>query len=158
MNLSGGVAVDAATNQALVVQSGSSSILLVNLGPVAATTMKAVNVTEVLVPSADGVNVGGIASATFPQGTVTSATNLNGVKIFGSGFSLGGAVVRLDGVPLASPTVISDREIHVSVPSTFLKHPHRYALDVIAGGVQSNASDFIVVGAVDLSGVCKELF
>jgi DNA-binding beta-propeller fold protein YncE len=154
LSFSGGVAVDAATNQALVVQSGSSSILVVNLGPVASTAMKTVNVSEVLVPSADGVNVGGIPGATFPQGTLTSTTALTGVKIFGSGLSNSPAV-RLDGIPLGAPTVISDRELHVDVPASFLKHPHRYSLDVIAGGVQSNASDFIVVGAVDLSGVCK---
>lgn len=155
LSLAGGVAVDAATNQALVVQSGSNSILLMNLGPFPSTAMKAVNISEVLVPSADGVNIGGIPGAAFPQGTLTSTTALTGVKIFGSGLS-NSPVVRLDGTPLGAPTVINDREIHVDVPASFLKHPHRYALDVVAGGVQSNAADFIVVAAVDLSSACKD--
>lgn len=155
LNLSGGVAVDGATNQALVVQSGTSDIVVVNLGPVASTVQKAVHISEVLVPSADGVNVGGIPGASFPQGTLTSANALTGVKIFGAGFS-NSPVVRLDGTALGAPTVISDRQLQVNIPASFLKHPHRYALDVIAGGVQSNASDFFVVAAVDLSQVCKD--
>jgi DNA-binding beta-propeller fold protein YncE len=155
INLSGGLAVDGATNQALVVQSGSSSILVVNLGPVPSTVQKAVHISEVLVPSADGVNIGGIPGATFPQGTLSSANTLTGVKIFGAGFS-NSPVVRLDGTALAAPTVISDRQLQVDIPASFLKHPHRYALDVIAGGVQSNAADFIVVAAVDLSQICKD--
>jgi len=32
--------------------------------------------------------------------------------------------------------------------------PHHYALDVISGGSQSNASEFIVVKAVDMSVAC----
>jgi DNA-binding beta-propeller fold protein YncE len=154
LKLSGGVAVDGATNQALVVQSGTSGIVVVNLG-FASTVQKAVHVSEVLVPSADGVNAGGIRGANFPQGTLTSANPLTGVKVFGAGFS-NSPVVRLDGAALGAPTVISDRELQVDIPASFLVHPHRYALDVIAGGVQSNASDFFVVAAVDLSQVCKD--
>jgi hypothetical protein len=155
LKLSGGVAVDAATNQAIVTQSGSGSIVLVNLGPTGSTVMKPVQVTEVLVPSADGVNVGGIPGASFPQGTLTSTTDLAAVKIFGSGFSLGGAVVHLDGTAIPTPSPVNDREIDVTIPKSFLKFPHRYALDVVSGGVQSNASDFIVVAAVDMSLVCS---
>ena len=155
LKLSGGVAVDGATNQALVVQSGTSDIIVVNLGPVASTVQKGVHISEVLVPSADGIHVGGIKGANFPQGTLTSANPLTGVKIFGAGFS-NSPVVRLDGTALSAPTIVSDRELHVDIPASFLKHPHRYALDVLAGGVQSNASDFFVVAAVDLSQVCKD--
>jgi DNA-binding beta-propeller fold protein YncE len=155
LKLSGGVAVDAATNQAIVTQSGSGSIVVVNLGPTGSTVMKPVQVTEVLVPSADGVSIGGIPGASFPQGTLTSTTTLVGVKIFGSGFSLGGATVHLDGTPVPSPNIVSDREIDINIPPSFLKFPHRYALDVVSGGVQSNASDFIVVTAVDMNPVCS---
>ena len=156
LNLFGGLAVDPATNQVLVVQSGSGSILLVNLGPTASTALKPVQVTEVLVPSADnGVSLGGIPGAAFPQGTLTSTTNLANVKVFGSGFA-SGAVVRLDGTAISTPAPVSDREIDVTIPAAFLAFPHRYALDVISGGVQSNASDFIVVKAIDFSPICKD--
>jgi DNA-binding beta-propeller fold protein YncE len=154
LQLFGGVAVDAPTNQALVAQSGSGSILLVNLGPTGSTALKPVQVTEVLVPSADGgISLGGIPGASFPQGTLTSTTDLTGVKIFGSGFA-SGAVVRLDGTAISTPTPINDREIDVTIPALFLGVPHRFALDVVSGGVQSNASDFIVVKAVDMTPVC----
>lgn len=157
LKLFGGLAVDPGTNQALVVQSGSGTIQLVDLGagntPVA---LKSVQVTEVFVPSAapsDPNTLGGITGASFPQGTVTSTADLAGVKIFGSGFA-SGAVVHLDGTAIPSPTIVNDREIDVTIPASFLKFPHRYALDVVSGGVQSNASDFIVVASVDMTSVC----
>src|SRR5205807_9058241 len=34
--------------------------------------------------------------------------------------------------------------------------PHRYALDVVSGGVQSNATDFMVIQAVNMSTVCTD--
>jgi len=152
--LNGGLAVDAATNQAVVVNSSAGTITLVGLGPI-----KPVHVTEVVVPSAapsDPFTQGGIPGANFPQGTVTSTTNLVGVKIFGSGFLNGGATVRLDTTQISTPPPVSDREIDVTIPASFLAAPHHYALDVISGGVTSNASDFFVVKAIDLSGVCKD--
>jgi DNA-binding beta-propeller fold protein YncE len=158
ITLSGGVVVDAATNQAIVVEPASGTVLLVNLGPTS-LQLKPVQVSEVLVPSAapsDPKTIGGIPGAAFPQGTLTSATDLVGVKIFGSGFTNGTAVVRLDGTAITTPAPFSDREIDVTIPATFLKFPHRYALDVFSGGVTSNASDFIVVKAIDLSNICKD--
>jgi DNA-binding beta-propeller fold protein YncE len=77
------------------------------------------------------------------------------VKIFGSGFATG-AQVRLDGTAIATPNPISNREIDVTIPKAFLSAPHRFALDVVSGGVQSNASDFIVVQAVDMSKICTD--
>src|SRR5262249_47916915 len=38
--------------------------------------------------------------------------------------------------------------------ASFLNAPHHYALDVISNGSQSNAVDFIVVKAVDMSVAC----
>ena len=154
LKLFGGLAADGATNQAIVVQSGSGTIQLIDLGGVQTNAfMKPVQVTEVLVPSADGINVGGISKANFPQGTLTSSTDLANVKVFGSGFT-SGAVVRLDGAAISTPAPVNDREIDVTIPASFLKFPHRYALDVVSGGVESNASDFIVVAAVDMTPVC----
>jgi DNA-binding beta-propeller fold protein YncE len=158
--LNGGLAVDAATNQAVVTNSSAGTVTLVALGPTSSVaTIKPVHVTEVLVPSAapsDPFTQGGIPGANFPQGTQTSATDLVGVKIFGSGFSGSGTTVQLDGTAVPSPTVVSDREIDVTIPASFLAVPHHYALDVVSGGATSNASDFFVVKVVDLSVVCKD--
>jgi len=157
--LNGGLAVDAATNQSLVVNSSTGTVTLVGLGPASPTVLKPVHITEVIAPSAapsDPFTLGGIPGANFPQGTQTSATALAGVKIFGSGFTGSGTTVRLNGTAIPSPTVVSDREIDVTIPASFLTVPHHYALDVVSGGATSNASDFFVVKVVDLSTVCKD--
>lgn len=159
LTLSGGLAVDAATNQAVVVNSAAGTVTLVSLGPAPPTMIKSVHVTEVIVPSAaptDPFTLGGISGANFPQGTQTSATDLVGVKIFGSGFLGSGTTVHLDGIPIPTPPATSDREIDVTIPASFLAVPHHYALDVVSGGATSNASDFFVVKVVDLSPVCKD--
>ena len=157
LTLWGGIAVDSATNQAFIVQSGSSTIQIVNLG-----SFKASEITEVVVPSPSpgpGV-IGGIPKALVPQATLTSAIDLPGVQIFGSGFDTN-TQVRLDGTGFASTvlgnfTFVSSRQITVTVPHSFLSTPHHYALDVINGSnVQSNASDFIVIQAVDMTSVCS---
>jgi 6-phosphogluconolactonase (cycloisomerase 2 family) len=157
LTLWGGIAVDSATNQAFVVQSGSSTIQIVNLG-----SFKATEITEVVVPSPSpgpGV-IGGIPKALVPQATLTSAIDLPGVQIFGSGF-VAGAQVLLDGVDITtqggSITNIppNGREIDVTIPKFFLSAPHHYALDVSIGGVVSNATDFIVIQAVDMTSVCS---
>jgi len=159
ITLNGGLAVDAATNQAIVVNSAAGTVTLVSLGSDPSTTLKPVHITEVIVPSAaptDPFTLGGIPGANFPQGTQTSAADLIGVKIFGSGFSGAGTTVRLDGTSLPSPTVVSDREIDLTIPASFLAVPHHYSLDVVSGGATSNSSDFFVVKIVDLSVVCKD--
>jgi DNA-binding beta-propeller fold protein YncE len=163
LRLWGGIAVDPATNQAFVVESGSTTaagagqIEVINLG-----VLKAAQITEVIVPSPSpgpGV-IGGIPKALVPQATLTSTTDLAGVQIFGSGFDTN-TQVRLDGAGFASTvlgnfTFVSSRQITVTVPHSFLSTPHHYALDVINGsGEQSNASDFIVIQAVDMTGVCS---
>jgi DNA-binding beta-propeller fold protein YncE len=156
--LSGGVAVDAATNQAFVTESGSNLIQIVNLGPGPTNTLKTAEITEIVVPSpAPGPGIiGGVPKAFVPQGTLTSATDLVGLKIFGGGL-VSGAQVRLDGTPLPGANVVVDasgRFITATVPASFLSAPHHYALDVVSGGVQSNATDFIVIKAVDMSVAC----
>jgi DNA-binding beta-propeller fold protein YncE len=157
LTLWGGIAVDPATNQAFVVQSGSSTIEIINLG-----SFKTTEITEVVVPSPSpgpGV-IGGIPKALVPQATLTSAIDLPGVQIFGSGF-VAGAQVLLDGVDITtqggSITNIAPngREIDVTIPKFFLSAPHHYALDVSIGGVVSNATDFIVIQSVDMTSVCS---
>jgi DNA-binding beta-propeller fold protein YncE len=156
--LSGGVVVDAVTNQAFVAETGSNVIQVVNLGPGPSNTLKAAQITEVVVPSptpGPGI-IGGIPKALVPQGTLTSAVDLAGVQIFGGRF-VAGAQVRLDGTALPGANVAVDpsgRFITATIPKSFLSVPHHYALDVISGGVQSNAVDFIVLKAVDMSVAC----
>jgi DNA-binding beta-propeller fold protein YncE len=152
--------VDPVTNQAFVVESGSTAsgsaspgqIEIINLG-----TIKAVQITEVIAPSPipGPAVIGGIPNALVPQGTLTSAVDLAGVQIFGSGF-VAGAQVRLDGaaIPPANVQVVSNRELIATIPASFLTVPHHYALDVVSGGVQSNATDFIVIKAVDMTVAC----
>lgn len=156
LNLWGGVAVDGPTNQAFVVQSGSGTIQILNLGPAPSNALKTAQVTEITVPAAGSAILGGIPGAYFPQGTLTSTANLSGVQIFGSGFD-SSTQVRLDGTPLPSGNVqfVSNRLLTATIPASFLAAPHRFALDIVNGsGVQSNATDFIVVQAVSMSPAC----
>ena len=165
LTLFGGLVVDPSTNQAFVVMSGSSQIDVINLGPAPSNQLKAAEISEVVVPSpTPGLGViGGIPNATVPQGTLTSATPLAGVEIFGSGFDAG-TQVRLDGQAFATCAaaqgacqVVNSRQLTVTIPALYLSFPHRFALDVVNHeGVQSNASDFFVIQSVDLSHVCTD--
>ncbi|HVO57748.1 MAG TPA: hypothetical protein VMT51_08650 [Dongiaceae bacterium] len=157
LNLFGGVAVDYATNQAFVSQSGSNSIQIVNLGPNGGTVLKAAQITELQVPTVSGAQIGGIPGALMPQGTLTSTSNLTGVQIFGSGFD-SGTQVLLDGVSIGSGNVtfVNSRILRVTIPASFLGMPHRYAVSVTNGsGSKSNATDFFVIKAVDLTTACS---
>jgi len=163
LTLWGGLAVDPASNQAFVVMSGSGGIQVVNLGPTSGPSgnaLKAVQISEILVPSPNpGLGViGGIPNATVPQGTLTSTTDLTGLQIFGSGFDAG-TQVRLDGTPIPSADVqfLTSRQLSVTIPAANLSFPHRFALDAVnSSGVQSNATDFFVIQAVDMSKICTD--
>jgi DNA-binding beta-propeller fold protein YncE len=165
LNLFGGLAVDPSTNQAFVLMSGSGTIDIVDL--TGATPVKPTHVSEVIVPyptPGPGV-IGGVPNALVPQATLTCKTpvppattcDLAGVQIFGSGFD-STTQVRLDGtsIPPSDVQLNSARQLTVTIPGSFLTFPHHYALDVlnVGSGVRSNAVDFIVVQAVDLSKVC----
>jgi hypothetical protein len=176
LTLFGALAVDPSTNQAFVVKSGSGTIDIVDLGSVfTATPIKSAHINELIVPSSPpsictqpspgNPIVSGIPNTVFPQGTLTSTTDLCGVQIFGSGFLSGGSgttQVRLDGVslPPANVTVVSPRQLTITIPAVpFLATPHKYAVDVLTSGgsgpnAQSNATDFYVVQAVDMSSIC----
>jgi hypothetical protein len=179
LNLFGGLAVDPVTNQAFVVKSGSHDIDIVDLGSFfKGTPIKSAHINELVVPSAPPALLGCPQSAggspivsgipgigvVFPQGTLTSTTDLCGVQVFGSGFLSGGSGttnVRLDGtaIPSTNVNVVSPRQLYITIPSSFLAVPHKYALDVLTSGgsgpnAQSNATDFYVVQAVDMSTVC----
>lgn len=162
LKLFGGIAVDPATNQAFVVMSGSSQIDIINLGPSSTNQLKPVQITEIQVPSPNpGLGViGGIPNATLPQGTLTSSTDLTGVQVFGSGFDAM-TQVRLDGtaLPASDVQLVNSRQLTVTIPASFLSFPHRYALDAVTpdtsfGSEQSNATDFFVIKAVDMTSAC----
>lgn len=160
LKLFGGLAVDPVSNQAFVVMSGSGNIDVVNL--TGSVPVKPLHVSEVIVPSPNpgpGI-IGGIPNGLVPQATLTSTSALSGVQIFGTGFD-STTQVLLDGTSITSGSapgsvvVNSPRQLTATVPPSFLGFPHHYALTLTNGsGVQSNAVDFIVVQAVDLSQVC----
>lgn len=161
LNLFGGVAVDPATNQAFVVQSGSGTIQIVNLGPSGSTALKTAQISELQVPVPKNVPnpplVGGIPGALMAQGTLTSGSDLQKVQIFGSGFD-SSTQVRLDGTALPSGNVqfVSNRNLTITVPASFLAAPHHYSVDVVNGsGVRSNVTDFFVIKSVDLKTACS---
>jgi DNA-binding beta-propeller fold protein YncE len=185
LTLFGGLAVDPVTNQAFVVKSGSGTIDIVDLGSgfksptiTAPPAIKTAQINELIVPSSPPTGcpqptpgnpiVSGIPNTIFPQGTLTSPTNdLCGVQIFGSGFlgaASGTTQVRLDSLPIpaSNVTVVSPRQLTVTIPQSFLTAPHKYAVDVLTTNSQtnatsqSNATDFYVVQAVDMSKICTD--
>jgi hypothetical protein len=180
LTLFGGLAVDPATNQAFVVKSGSGAIDIVDLGSVfTKTPIKTAQINELMVPSSPPPGcpqptpqnsiVSGIPNAIFPQGTLTSPANdLCGVQILGSGFfsgASGSTEVRLDSVAIPGSNVTvnpNQRQVTVTIPKSFLSPPHKYALDVLTTDsstgltAQSNATDFYVVQAVDMSKICTD--
>jgi DNA-binding beta-propeller fold protein YncE len=176
LTLFGGLAVDPATNQAFVVMSGSNQIDIIDLGPCSAAnncvnpfnSLKPAEISDILVPSPNpGLGIiGGIPHATVPQGTLTSSNDLTGLQIYGAGFDAS-TFVRLDGAPIqpgpktVGPLVqfVNSRQLTVTIPSTYLSFPHRFALDVVTpdapgGSSQSNATDFFVIQAVDMTPAC----
>ena len=149
LSIPGAVAVDGSTNTALVVNSGSNNVSVVTLG----TNIKPVEIQSVQTSS-------GIPGAILPQTVLTTdSTPVAGgpvtLRILGTGFQSATPVqVRLDGTPLTGATVVSNTEVDVTVPATFLNVPRRYALDVLVGSVGSNATDFTVLQTVDLTSAC----
>ncbi len=148
LTIPGALAVDASANTALAVNSGSNNISVITLG----TNIKPVHIEQVLTSSA-------IPGAILPQAVLTTnSTPLAGgpvtLRILGTGFQSGTpAQARLDGTALTA-TVVSNTEIDATVPASFLAVPRHYALDVVVGGVGSNATDFTVVQSVDLTPAC----
>ncbi len=143
---SGPVAIDPGTNLAVVANTTSNDVSIISLDG-ANPAMKSLHVEQVLIPAPRQ-----LASNV----TLTSPLDLSGVRILGHGFSAGTPVVCLDGAQVPGAT-ISDREIDVTIPhSPFLTLPRRFALEVVnaascSGSVRSNAADFTVVEAVDVT-------
>lgn len=148
----GAVAVDPASNRTFVASAGTNTLYWLSLGNDSQpANFQPASILEVRIPSGKG-----IPNELLPQATVTSASPLTGVQIFGRGFTSGAVTVRLDGQSITSSggsvTVNSDEQLTVTIPPTpFLQTPHRYALDVLVSGVASNISDFTVVQAIAMA-------
>jgi DNA-binding beta-propeller fold protein YncE len=133
---SGAVVVDPPSNLALVANSTSDDVSIISLG-----SIKPLHVSEVLIPSARRL---------IPGVTLTSTTDLP-VTIIGAGLS--GALVRLDGTTVGGGTASNGgRQLDVTIPASFLAAPRRFALDVVNGGINSNAVGLTVAQTVDVTG------
>lgn len=127
------VAIDPATNQAVVVDQGGGQVFLVSLGP-------AVHPLQIVESSpAVAFSTPGVASADLQ------------LMIDGTGFVAGSSQVLLDGtaLPAAKVNVVSARRIVATVPGAMLDAARRYTVQVQnTGGTVSNVSDLAVVQAV----------
>jgi DNA-binding beta-propeller fold protein YncE len=144
LKLPGALAVDPNSNIALVANSGSDNLSFFHLSQF----IKPVHIEQVITPAVPGTLLP--QSAVITSGSAPGA--LAGVRILGSGFD-SSSQVRLDGQPLPTGAggvqVISNREIDVTIPASFLAVPRRYGLDVVNGSnVVSNATDFTVLESV----------
>jgi DNA-binding beta-propeller fold protein YncE len=139
LTIPGALAVDAVGNQAIAANSGSGTLTVVQLG-----NIKPVHIQELRTPDVPGTTLRH-AALTTPAAPLST---LGGVTLFGSGFD-GTSQVRLDGTPLASGvTFVNSHEIDltITIPPALVGVPHRFAVDVVTGGVLSNTVDFTVIG------------
>lgn len=125
------VAVDPATNQALVVDQTGGQVYFVALGP-AINPLQIVEASPAITASTPGV----------PSADLTLTIN-------GTGFVNGTSQVLLDGTPVVSTANASGRQIVATVPGAMLNAARRYTVQVQnAVGVVSNVTDLTVVQAV----------
>jgi DNA-binding beta-propeller fold protein YncE len=128
------VAVDPATNEAVIANQSANTISVVSLG-----SARSNQIVE-----------------SSPDTVFTSATPVT-LTITGSGFQ-SGATVRLDQVPIATSSVISSctttlpivcRQLTATVPVSLLGSARRFMLDVLnADGTVSNVTVFTVIQPV----------
>jgi DNA-binding beta-propeller fold protein YncE len=123
------VAVDPASNKAVVVNHEDGTVSLVSLG----TTIDPLQITE----ASPAVVFGG------PGAANTTLT------IVGGGFAAGSSEVLLDGTALSGGdvNVVSSRKIVATVPASMLEAARRYVVQVQngAGGAVSNVTDLSIV-------------
>jgi DNA-binding beta-propeller fold protein YncE len=130
------VAVDPATNTAVVVNQGDNTVSVFSLGP----ATRPVAITET---SPKTVNI----ESTLSSAATSSAQTLT---VIGKGFT-NTSQVSLDGTALTT-AFVSDRKLTAVIPSSLLTTARRFAVDVSnAGGVFSNVSDFTVTQSVDVA-------
>ena len=144
LKLFGALQVDPVSNIAIVANSGSDNLSFFHISQF----IKPVHIEQVITPAIPG--------ALMPQSvSITSGTSpaaVSGVRILGSGFDAN-SQVRLDGQALPSGPggvqFVSDRELDVTIPASFLSAPRRYGLDVVnSASVASNITDFTVLESV----------
>jgi DNA-binding beta-propeller fold protein YncE len=166
--VNGPMIYDPKTKLVLVANAGSNSISYLNLDPPTASShfkaveIKRVDVISGGVPSAQpslgspipaGCNPAGYTGQYMQQGVMIGCTS--SLRIFGQGFSGGGAQVRLDGSTNGvTTTLINDGEVDATIASSVLTVPHDFALDVVAGGVNSGTTDLHAVGVTNLKKAC----
>ncbi|MGB8542940.1 MAG: hypothetical protein WCD49_15020 [Candidatus Acidiferrales bacterium] len=131
LNMPEAVAIDAATNQAYVVNQGNNTVSVVSLGtPGQFRTLQIVESNPA------------VAFVTNPPTGLTLTIN-------GIGFT-GSAQVVLDGAPLPAGdvTVVSDRQIVATVPASMLTNARNYIVYVQNGGQWSNTAELTIIQAV----------
>jgi DNA-binding beta-propeller fold protein YncE len=139
------VAIDPGTNIAVIVNQNDNDVSISAL-----TALRSPQILQVSGPSKTAladVIVGSnlTAAAAYSDDTFT---------IIGKGFA-GSPVVRLDGDNTSVQVLSnSDRMMTVKVLASRLQAggPRRYALDVVNGGVVSNAAGFTVAQSIDMTG------
>jgi YVTN family beta-propeller protein len=153
------VAIDPATNRAIIVNRDSNNVSIFDLGtprtgPQVLQVARQVSAPDLWAPPEVTVESTLSSAVVFSDQTLT---------VIGSGFVAGTSKVRLDGVMFDPTTVSADgRQLTVSVPATAFTGasptlsagPRRYALDVANGTDVSNAAGFTVIQNVDLNGIC----
>jgi YVTN family beta-propeller protein len=131
------VAIDPGTNTALVVNETDGTVTPIGLGAI-----RSLHIAAISLP---------VNRQLAPEITLTSGTDLP-MTLLGKGF-VSGSLVRLNGVSLAPPSSITDRQLTVTVPAALLAGPSRYVVDVLnPGGTQSDVLELAVVQTVDLVG------
>lgn len=131
------VAIDEGTNTALVVNETGGTVTAIGLGAI-----RPLHIAEISLP---------ISRQLTPRITLSSAVDLP-MTVFGKGFVVG-SEVRLNGVSLAPPSSVTDRQLTVLVPAALLSGPQNFVVDVLnPGAVLSNVLQLTVVQAVDLVG------
>jgi len=124
------VAVDPATNLAVVVNQGNNTVSIVSLG-------NAINSLQIVQSS--------------PAMTFTSASPLT-LTVTGSFSST--SVVRVDQIPLATTPVATTcvaaacRELTATVPASLLGSARNFAVDVVTGAAVSNVAPLTVVQSI----------
>ncbi len=131
LNTPQAVAIDAATNQAYVVNQGNNTVSVVSLGTPG--QFRTLQIAE---------SSPAVAFVTNPPTGLTLTIN-------GIGFT-GSAQVVLDGTPLPAGdvSVVSNRQIIATVPASLLTNARNYIVYVQNGGQWSNTTELTVIQAI----------
>jgi DNA-binding beta-propeller fold protein YncE len=131
LNAPQAVAIDAATNQAFVVNRGSNTVSVVTLG--VSGQFRPLQIVE---------SSPAIAFVTNPTAPVTLTIN-------GIGFS-GSPQVVIDGtaLPAGDVTVVSNRQILATLPAAMVTNARNFIVYVQSGGQWSNTTELALVQPV----------